>query len=103
MVCHIKYYNAHDIHFSKVVYIHLQRFYKKKTGIVHTDVLVLIWASNSSSWQYMWIVRPYSVNAHAQAKGGGEEGKILSLAHELSPNTVWFTRLACGQTCALYL
>ena len=26
---------------------------------------------------------------------------ILSLAHERSPNTVWFTRLACGQTCAL--
>ena len=23
------------------------------------------------------------------------------LTHEHSPNTVWFTRLACGQTCAL--
>ena len=39
-------------------------------------------------------------NAHARTKGGGEEGIILSLAHERSPNTVWFTRLACGQTCA---
>ena len=44
------------------------------------------------------------MNTHARAKGGGEEGKI-SLAHERSPNTVWFTRLACiqFQTCALYL
>ena len=39
--------------------------------------------------------RPCSVNAHARAKGGGEEapkGKYLSLAHELSPNHRYCTR-----------
>ena len=35
--------------------------------------------------------------ASERGKGGRD---ILSLVHERSPNTVWFTRLACGQTCA---
>ena len=38
--------------------------------------------------------------ACASERGRGGRA-ILSLAHERSPNTVWFTRLACGQTCAL--
>ena len=47
------------------------------------------------------------MNAHARAKGGGEEGKIpegkyLSLAHERSPNTVWANmRMKVGVTRSL--
>ena len=36
--------------------------------------------------------------ASERGRGGG---KILSLAQR-SLNAVWFTRLACGQTCTLY-
>ena len=35
--------------------------------------------------------------ASERGKGGRD---ILSLMHERSLNMVWFTRLACGQTCA---